>query len=657
MPLEDRIPVLDDRTFEGIMRELQTRIARYTPEWKPAWTDLNHNDPGVTMAQVFAWLSEMLIFRMNRVPEVNYYKFLQLIGIECNAAEPSSAEITFPVKEEYEEPYVIVPLRTQVSAESSDSGAPVIFETERALTALSARLASVQAYDGDSYTLVTTENTEASEGFEPFGHLAGENCAILLGFSYKGDFPHSIGLDLAFWTFPEEEKSDACRCGTTDAAYGPATIRWEYWNGSTWGKADLLKDETLALTRSGHVYLKTPPKGSMLKTAIGDAADELYWFRGRVTRTQYERPPMLLAVRHNTVAVRQAETLSDEVLGGSTGRRDQIFTLSRMPVLKGTLLLEIDEGEGFQEWTEVEDFFASSATDHHYVLDRTNGEVRFGDGVNGGIPVGNPANPSANVVARIYRVGGGSAGNLEAGAIKNLVSAVDGLDSGAIGNLMAAEGGRDEESIEEAKKRAPLAIKSRSRAVTAEDFEYFAMQCPTIKRARALPLYHPDFPGVKVPGVVTVIVVPDGDSAAPIPSQGTLRTVCRYLDRRRLLTAEVYVIKPAYHKVEISSEVIVNDDADVGEVKSGIVQVLETFFHPLKGGEDGLGWPFGGSIYYSRIYQQVFSVKGIKRIALLKISLDGGDPVECKDVEIGDGELVCSGRHDVQTRYDFEEGG
>ena len=55
--------------------------------------------------------------------------------------------------------------------------------------------------------------------------------------------------------------------------------------------------------------------------------------------------------------------------------------------------------------------------------------------------------------------------------------------------------------------------------------------------------------------MVTVIVVPDGDGPAPTPSEGTLRTVCAYLDQRRLLTTELYVIKPTYQRVEIHAEV------------------------------------------------------------------------------------------------------
>jgi hypothetical protein len=68
MPLADHIPVLDDRTFDDIMAEVRTRISRYTPEWKPVWTDLNDNDPGIALTLVFACMSEMLLYRLINVP-------------------------------------------------------------------------------------------------------------------------------------------------------------------------------------------------------------------------------------------------------------------------------------------------------------------------------------------------------------------------------------------------------------------------------------------------------------------------------------------------------------------------------------------------------------------------------------------------------------
>jgi predicted phage baseplate assembly protein len=678
MPLSNATPVIDDRRFADIVDEVRTRIARYTPEWQPVWTDFNDSDPGVTLTHVFAWLAEMLLYRMSKVPDLNYVKFLELIGIELQAATPAVTEITFPAADSVTDQTVIVPPRTQVSASPPEGGTPIVFETGQALIAITARLMSVQAFDGALHRDVTQQNEDATKPqtiadnageqltFKPFGELAPENAALVLGFGYPNpvptlaDFPAGIALDLALWTAARTSSLPTVACGLpASSAYPSATLAWECWNGAEWQKIDLLKDDTLAFTRTGHVVVRTPPAGTMKLDHIGayqdtDPADPkppLYWIRARIARAGYETPPQLVAVRTNTVAATQAETIVGEVLGGSNGRRDQNWTLANVPVLKDSLKVQIDDGTGPLAWQIVTDFLGSGPGDLHLVLNRTSGEVRAGDGINGAIPVANPNNPDANVVALEYRHGGGASGNVAAGAIKNLLTPVPGIDNGLVANPFAAAGGRDEETLDEAKRRASQSLRARCRAVTPEDFEMLAREAANIARAKALPLFHPGFPGVQVPGVVTVIVVPDVASPNPTPSEGTLRTVCAYLDRRRLLTTEVYVIGPTYQRVEIDADVTARDDADLAAVNDGIIQALRAFFDPLHGGDDGAGWPFGGTIRFSKVYQRVFTVSGVDSIERLTIELDGETMEDCKDVPIAANALLYSTTHTIDVTY------
>ncbi len=655
MPLVDHVPRIDDRSYDSIVAEMRTRISRYTPEWKPVWTDLNDSDPGITMLQVFAWLGEMLTYRMNLVPELNHLKFLQLLGIELRPREPAQAEITFPVRTTHPSPTAIVPRGTQVIAETPGGGPPLVFEATRALVCLTARLGAVLAYDGYSYEPVTEANQGAT-GFLPLGPTANVDSALLLGFDATLPFP---GTDLTFfvWSAAPERRDVPVACGLPPSpAYGPATLRWEYWSGFEWAPLTLMKDDSLAFTRSGEIVVRTPA-ASLATTVIPPETTARYWIRARVERSQYERPPRLLAVRTNTMRLTQMETVQQEVLGGSNGRRDQVFTLDNTPVLEGSLHLRIDQGSGFEDWTEVPDFFGSGANDPHYALNRTTGEIRFGDGFRGAIPVANVANPSANVVAAEYRYGGGTQGNVPPGTLRALRNAVEGIDDNAIEQVMPAYGGRDEETLDEAKQRAPAAIRARCRAVTADDFEHFARQAANVVRARALPLHHPEFPGVQVPGVITVVVVPDSDAPNPMPSEGTLRTVCAYLDQRRLLTSEVYVVPPDYQLVRVSVEVTADDSADLAQVHAAVDRALLDYLHPLRGGEDGLGWPFGGPILFSRIFQRVLAVPGAGSIRRLVIAVDGEEGPECRDIPIRDGALVYSTGHDVSVDYAVEARG
>ncbi|MCC7052822.1 MAG: putative baseplate assembly protein [Gemmatimonadaceae bacterium] len=645
MPPAHNLPVIDNRRYDDLFTELRTRIPRYTPEW----TDFNDSDPGITLVQLFAWLGDMLLYRMGQVPELNYLKFLELLGIELRAAEPAIAEITFPLAAAATQPFVIIPRRTQVTAEAPGSPAPVVFETDRAITAIAARLSSVQAFDGFAFEDLSAANTSALESFAPFGNAAGIDSALYLGFETAAPFPQ-VELDLAFVTAAASApKSVNCASGTS-ARFASARMVWEYWNGSDWRPLDLLVDETLAFTRSGHVRLKTPAAGVMVADVIGEVAAARTWIRARLVQAQYERAPQLRAIRTNTVSATQAQTVRNEVLGGSDGRANQVFRLASAPVLAGTLRLEVNEGDGFAAWTEVTDFFGAAGRDRVFALDRTTGEVRFGDGNHGAIPVGNSDLPASNIVAREYRFGGGTAGNLAAGAIKTLVGSITGVDANAITNQQPSVGGRAEESLAEAKLRAPSAIRSRGRAVTAQDYEQLAIEAGTIRRAKALPLSHPDFPGVQVPGVVSMIVVPDGTAPNPVPSEGTLRMVCAALEPARVITTELYVVPPVYRQVRVTTDVVVDDRADLAAVKTAITSALLQYFHPLVGGEDGQGWPFGGDIFYSRVYGRA-TVPGVQSIERLVIALDGIEAAPCTNVALCDGELAYSVDHVVRVAY------
>jgi predicted phage baseplate assembly protein len=330
-----------------------------------------------------------------------------------------------------------------------------------------------------------------------------------------------------------------------------------------------------------------------------------------------------------------------EVVGGSSGTPNQSFTLSSTPVLDGSLVVTVDEGSGPQTWTQVDDFAASGPNDPVYMLDPTTGVIQFGDGVlHGHIPVANLGNPSGSIVATVYQFGGGARTNIAAATPLTLMTGLTGIDAANIAIPFAADGGADEESLQDAIARAPQAMMSQNRAVTASDFELLATQAGPVSRAKALPLYNPNFPGIDVPGTVTVIVVPDIASPAPMPSSALLRTVCAYLDQRRLVTTELYVIAPTYVPVTIRLQVLARPDADTGTVENAVEAALAGFLDPRHGGSDGLGWPFGGTIYFADLLR-VSLVTDVIRVADLTVTLDGIDHPACTDVPIPTGALVA----------------
>lgn len=666
MPLSDHIPVIDDRTYADIVDEARARIPRYASEW----TDLNESDPGMTLVELFAWLSEMQIFRMSQVPLLNYLKFLELVGIDLDPARPATARVTFPVEPGFARASTIVPTLTQLATEEPDADGPILFELDRALVAIRAQLQAVQSFDGYVFRDLSADNAAVGDPdavppapFAPFGTALGPDAGLYLGFSEE--LP-DVTFSLTFWSDNRDRNVQVLRCENA-GIYEMSRIAWETWDGREWQPVTILKDDTWRLTRTGVLQIRGPKTGLAQPIAVGRVAAPLFWLRGRVTRNDFQRPPRLLAVRTNTGVATQAETIEFESVGGSNGEANQTFTLGDAPVLPGSLVLEVNEGRGYEVWQEVPDFAGSTPDDLHYILNRATGELRFGDGREARIPVGNPKAPR-NIRARFYQVGGGARGNVASGQINALQSAIDGIDGDGVGNLFPVAGGTDEEPLKDAMRRAPVTLKSRERAVTSEDFEELALRAANVARARALPLYHPDYPGIDVPGVVTVVVVPDTEDPAPQPTEGTLNAVCALLNERRLLTTELYITGPVYKTVTVTAEIVVEDNADLAEVKEFALDSLELYFHPLHGGEtsdplrpaddparSGGGWPFGGDIFYSLLYKRLLT-SGVKRIQTLEIALDTEEFGACKDVAVPPGTLLVNGLHQIDVRYDNEEG-
>lgn len=666
MPLT--APNLDDRRFADLVAEAKTLIPRYAPEW----TNFNESDPGITLVELFAWMTDILIYRLNQVPDLNYIKFLQLIGIELKPASPAKAELTFSLSRD-DISTVMVPMGTQVAA-SSDSGQPVIFETDQALVALGAKLTAIQTFDGFGYTPQTKKNAVPGQWFYPFGPKPQAGNSLLLGFSSPSPLP-TEQMNLSFSLFQDVSVPVVLECGA--AIPPPASLVWEYWGGTQWQGINLDSDGTRAFSQAGHVLFPGPGNAATAGK-IGNVQDNLFWIRARVESASYEMPPQISAVRTNTISATQAITFMDEVLGISDGLPNQSFQVTNTPVMvldtparvvnsDGTIVsvtslrLEIDEGHGYMVWQEVDDFFSSGPNDRVFTLDRNTGVLTTGTGDHGRIPVINQTSSAPNVIARSYRSGGGSEGNVPANKITQMQTSLPSVDT--VTNFDPATGGTDEESVANAKLRARLALQSKDRAVTPDDFTYLATQAPgaNVKRADALALYHPNFPAGPIPGVITVVVVPNSPDPAPTPNQTTLKAVCAYLDRHRLLTSEVYVVGPVYRKIKVQVQLVVDPSFDLAAVKNTVQANLSTFFDPLRGGADGTGWPFGGTIYYSDVYRTIIQTAGVVRIKdnQLLILLDDQMQTFCRDTAINKAELLCNdpNGHAVDVSYDLSPQG
>ncbi|WP_426513864.1 baseplate J/gp47 family protein [Dactylosporangium sp. McL0621] len=135
-------PNLDDRAFADLVREARERIARTCPEW----TDLSVHDPGITLVEAFAHLTEVLLYRLNRVPEKTYVEFLNLLGVARRPPAAAWTALTFARTGE-DRPRVGIPAGTAVLAAAGADPRPVVFvTTEPVVLAEGAAEASVRGH-------------------------------------------------------------------------------------------------------------------------------------------------------------------------------------------------------------------------------------------------------------------------------------------------------------------------------------------------------------------------------------------------------------------------------------------------------------------------------------------------------------------------------
>jgi predicted phage baseplate assembly protein len=218
-------------------------------------------------------------------------------------------------------------------------------------------------------------------------------------------------------------------------------------------------------------------------------------------------------------------------------------------------------------------------------------------------------------------------------------------------NPLPSSGGGPGETTPQALARGPLEIRTRWRAVAPADYALLALHAAgaQVARAYAVPGLHAAYPGALIPGVVGVIVVPpvSGDGP-PVPDPETLHGLATSLAAAAAPAGvEVVTAAPSYQFVGIAVGVVLADGADAGAAATALLQALDTYLHPLNGGDDGAGWPFGGTISYTRLLRRITTVPGVRAAPRLNVVLDGIRQPSCQDVPIQPNALLWPVGHQV----------
>jgi predicted phage baseplate assembly protein len=671
-----RPPALDDRSFDDLVDEVLARIPAHTPEW----TNPRLGDPGRTLVELFAWLTDTLLYRANLIPERQRLAFLRLLGEQMRPALPARGLISISIDDENATKAVY--LRSGAAVKG-----PVNFETLSEMTILPV---TAEAYY--KRPLEQAEKTKLEpvlRGLKDIYLLTGEAIPYATTPIYAAGAPETGGFDIvnrtvdqSLWLAllaPKNEEKNKIKeykktikealgtnpngaqqlisVGIMPSIEVPALFEeigplariphvWEITSADEedpeakvdYLTLDVIEDSTAGLTRRGVMRLALPASKFMgapsndvrtaLRAGVGDQPPRLdvvkkaerlvAWIRLRPTKKIQSMELSWVGI--NAVEIDQRQTLTGRVVGQSNGLADQQIQLPGLSVEPKSLELQVeDAGRGYQTWNQIDDLALAGRDDAVFSLDGEAGTIRFGDRVRGRVP-------EAGLRIRVasMRAGGGSAGNLPPGSLAE-ISARDLRNNPVTTKLkvvqsLATEGGEDAETLDRAEQRIPALFRHRNRAVTEEDYRRLAAETPGVRmgRVEVMPRFKPQQRRFDMPGVVSVMVLPFKEAASPPnprPDRPFLESVHGYLDARRPLTTEMYVIGCEYIPLGLSVAIGIRD----GFGRDGVILATRTalfnFLWSLPpGGSDGRGWQLGKSVTDRELEVIVSQVPGIRSV-------------------------------------------
>jgi len=670
-------PILDDRSYEQLRDELVRRIPAYTPEW----SDHNASDPGITLLELFAYLGENLLYRFNQIPDATYMEYLRLLQIPLRPASSAQSLLAFTTKQ---------PQGVRVEKNSLAKAGKLPFETQTEVRVLPVSVVAVakmsdelpepgseeddffrQAYQAanveetaalpyQSVTLwhdepgVPVDFDKAVDGVMWLAVLADKEdnrdatldaladhneAPLLLNIGFVPD--QQVEIEPGVGT---QEYADRFRCPGSENSKGP-TVQWQILRSELdddkprFSAVSVEHDTSSGLSQQGVVRIKLPRNLDQMgpitiedEDLIGTGEfppplnDELegrllFWLRAFRLDNQGGFGSMLY-VGANATEVIQRKKARSEFLGTGDGQPGQLLDLINKQIVSGSVILEVEEASGWQAWQEVTSFHNSHDFERHFMVDAEAGQVSFGNGIQGFVP-----QIGQRIRVNNYSYGGGAEGNVAADNINKLEPA----KKVKLVNPLAAQGGADAEDLESALDRIPAELRRRDRAVTEGDFQELALITPgaNIARAECLPRFHPEAPDEEAAGVVTVVVWPEEDAAnpnAPLPNRNQLRQVCQYLDERRLVTTELYVIPPTYRPLAVAVGLQVKPGYGIDAVRHWVELVIRQYLAPLPPyGPGGEGWPLGRMVYGPELEAAALQVEGVEYISELKVVARDGE--------------------------------
>ena len=592
-----KVPKLDDLSYEQMIQRAVSRIPAMTDQW----TDFNNHDPGITVLQAYAWLTDMLNYYLNATGGVHIEKYLKLLGIEPHPARAAGCYLVVEGKGEE----IRIPAGTRFQA------GEIPFESREEYRGTGNRFCSfISETDGSAMDLTAFAGADG-EYARAFAHHFQDSSTLYLGFEKA----LSDGDRLYICIKADERRNPF------DEDFRLCSLRWQFFGKDGWQDLDA-EDGTCGFLKSGIVRISGI--GDMEPFHHPDGMGEAYYIRCILTEDAYDALPGIGMIYVNPLEVVQQKTICKEgeilpelQIGRTDGCAGQELLFDYPDICCFSLALETEEG-CFDIWKYTEHLDRAGYRDQVFTYDRDTQCVRFGDGIHGAVPPQNCLVHVTGLVCSMYEEG-----NVLAGSIG--IPADSEETAYRVWNPEDAHGGEGRETVRQMTARMEEELFRQQRMASARDYEDVILSTPglMLETAHVIPgtVYGEITGKLRGANEVVVVVKPYSREKKAGLSDVYRERIESYMEPFRLLNTKVSIEEPSYVGITVHGKIqLVRDTPRNREQVMDCLRDMIDYERKKN--------PFGAVISGGKLFMRLEALDEVERVRELVLERTGSAAVK-----------------------------